>query len=426
MLTLESNHLAQQFSTIQKQALRQKQKNMELRFKSEHQRLPFGFLELPYQKNLAPYARLASPIQKKMNTLLTLGIGGSSLGTKAALEALNLNPKTNFLFLESPHPSEIERTFRKIDFQKTTVNVVSKSGNTLETIALFFLVLEELQKKVPASRIQEHIIITTEKNENFLYTLAKQKKWRVLEIPKNVPGRYSVLSAVGLFALCVAGANIKSILAGAREMWEHPQAAFDFATWAYGAHRLLHRPIHVFFPYDPRLSFFADWFLQLWAESLGKSETSGPTPLKALGPQDQHSLCQLFLAGPRDKWFTLLSVRSHKPTFKISGSLGSFSYLKNKDTQTILQAELEATQTALQAFQNPTLHLSIHHLDEKSLGALFMFFELATVACGYFYDINPFDQPAVEHIKRHSRSLLTTAPIKSVKPHLDSSDTKPV
>ena len=159
-------------------------------------------------------------------------------------------------------------------------------------------------------QLKERVWITTELKKNFLYQIAREYSLPVLPIPQNVPGRYSVLSPVGLLPLLVADIDIEEMLEGAASSDQNSRESYLYGTLAYGAHQLLKKPLTVFFPYDERLSLFGDWFCQLWAESLAKSESSGPTPLKAVGALDQHSLLQLFLQGPQDKWYTLLTLET--------------------------------------------------------------------------------------------------------------------
>ena len=177
---------------------------------------------------------------------------------------------------------------------------------------------------------------------------------------------------------------------------------------AYGAHQLLKKPLTVFFPYDERLSLLGDWFCQLWAESLAKSESSGPTPLKAIGALDQHSLLQLFLQGPRDKWYTLLALENYQSSLSIpkTNLLKEFSYLANTPLEKVLQAEQKATEASLIQFENPVCRLTLPELTASALGALFYHFELATTVAGHLYEINPFDQPAVEQGKILTQKLL--------------------
>ena len=409
-ISINFNALKNYFSNVQHHALVKKKEHAkkEIQHFREHGKL--GFMDLPTQTLPPGFLKLASKTAHGCKTLLVIGIGGSSLGAKAALSALEQKNKIEIVFLESPNPHTLETVFSKLDWKKTAVNVISKSGTTLETISIFLVVYEKLKKTLSKAKLKERIFVTTETNQEFLHHLSKEQGFTHFEIPKNVGGRFSVLSSVGLFPMAVSGLDIQALLKGADQMLQHPADAYRYAAFAYGCHTLLKRPLTVLFPYDERLSSFSDWFCQLWAESLGKTENSGPTPMKAIGPMDQHSLLQLFLDGPRNKWFTFLSFEEKRNTFKIKNTTPLPPHLKfllGKTLSDIHQAECKATQETLAEFQNPLCQISAPHLNAETLGALFAFFELATVCAGHLYGINPLDQPAVEHIKEKTKKILS-------------------
>jgi glucose-6-phosphate isomerase len=404
--TLDLKHLESQFSQVQLHTLFKKRELAKKNIITHKQDI--GFLNLPSQ-DVSKIKQLAKLTQKYCTTLLVIGIGGSSLGAKAALQALGQNSETRVIFLENPNPDRLYEVLQNIDLKKTAINVISKSGKTLETLSLFFVLYDKLKKILREKQFKQRVIITTEKSSNFLYRLGKKEGFATLVIPKNVGGRFSVLSPVGLFPMAVSNISISQMLEGAQTVNQNRKNTFLYATLAYGAHKLLKRPITVLFPYDERLSSFGDWFNQLWAESLAKSESSGPTPLKAVGPMDQHSLLQLFLQGPRDKWFTLVTLENYISKIVVPNTkalLQEFDYLKNMPLDKLLKAELKATEKSLQEFQNPTCTLTLSKLDAFAMGGLFFHFELATAVLGYLYEINPFDQPAVEQGKLWTKAFL--------------------
>ncbi|MBI3018900.1 MAG: hypothetical protein HYY61_03320 [Deltaproteobacteria bacterium] len=412
-IVFDFTHLMNHFSDVQLHTLFKKREVAKQTLKQKRQNKELGFLDLPYQTNILDLKKSAQKIKNTCETLLVIGIGGSSLGTKAALQALGTHSNTQVLFLENPNPATLEQTLKNSDLKKTALNVISKSGTTLETLSLFFIVFEKLRKTIPEKQLKEKVWITTEGSptqlkENFLYQIAQEYSLPVLPIPQNVPGRYSVLSPVGLLPLLVAGIDIEEMLEGAASSDQNSRESYLYGTLAYGAHQLLKKPLTVFFPYDERLSLLGDWFCQLWAESLAKSESSGPTPLKAVGALDQHSLLQLFLQGPQDKWYTLLTLEDYQSSLSIPQTklLKEFSYLANTPLEKVLQAEQKATEASLIQFENPVCRLTLPSLSAYSLGALFYHFELATSIAGYLYEINPFDQPAVEQGKILTQKLL--------------------
>src|SRR3989338_3736996 len=407
-LIFEFTHLMNQFSDVQLHALFKKREAVKQTLKQKRKNKELEFLDLPYQKNIPDLKKSAQKIKSACDTLLVLGIGGSSLGAKAAIQALGISSKTQVLFLENPNPATLEQTLKKMNLKKTALNVISKSGATLETLSLFFVVFEKLRKVLSPKELKERVWITTEPKENFLYKTAQEYALPFLPLSQHIPGRYSVLSPLGLFPMLIAGIDIEELLAGASFIDKNSRESYLYGTLAYGAHQLLKKPLTVFFPYDERLSCFGDWFCQLWAESLAKSESSGPTPLKAVGALDQHSLLQLFLQGPRDKWYTLLTLENYQSSLTIPKTkfLKEFSYLADTPLEKILQTEQKATEASLIQFENPVCRLTLPELTAYTLGALFYHFELATAIAGHLYEINPFDQPAVEQGKIFTQKLL--------------------
>ncbi|HBQ21073.1 MAG: hypothetical protein A2Z91_09490 [Deltaproteobacteria bacterium GWA2_38_16] len=413
-LTLDFSKLTDQFSTVQLHTLFKKREVAKKNFKQKIELGEIGFSKLPYQKNLSELKKVAKKISQTCDTLLVIGIGGSSLGAKAALHALKNSKTPKIYFLENPNPDTLNHLLETIDLKKTAINVISKSGSTLETLSIFFIIFEKLKNTISPKELKERVIVTTEPKENFLNTIAKEYSLPLFPIPFNVGGRYSVLSPVGLFPMLVAGISIDDLLEGAQWVDQHNHDAYFYGTLAYGAHRLLKKPLTVLFPYDERLSTLGDWFCQLWAESLAKSDSSGPTPLKAIGTQDQHSLLQLFLQGPQDKWYTLITLEKHEHHLNIPNSpiLKNFSYLKNIPLENILKAEEKATEKSLTEFENPFCRISLPELSAYTLGALFYHFELATAISGFLYEINPFDQPAVENGKKWAIEFLQNKQVR--------------
>src|SRR3989338_1906296 len=407
-ITFEFTHLMNQFSDVQLHTLFKKREVVKQTLKQKRQAGKLHFLDLPYQKNISDLKKSAQKIKSTCDTLLVLGIGGSSLGAKAVISALGIPSKIQVLFLENPNPATLEKMLEKINLKKTALNVISKSGATLETISLFLTVFEKLRKVISEKELKEKVWITTEPKENFLSRLAQEYSLPLLPISELIPGRYSVLSPVGLFPLLVAGIPVEELLSGASFIDHNSRESYLYGTLAYGAHQLLKKPLTVFFPYDERLSCFGDWFCQLWAESLAKSESSGPTPLKAIGALDQHSLLQLFLQGPRDKWYTLLALENYQSSLSIpkTNLLKEFSYLANTPLEKVLQEEQKATEASLIQFENPVCRLTLPELTAYTLGALFYHFELATAIAGHLYEINPFAHPAVEQGKIFTQKLL--------------------
>lgn len=410
-LEIDFTHLLSQFSDVQLHTLFKKREVAKKIISQKEEQKEIGFLQLPYQEDLSLHQKNIKQISS-CETLLVIGIGGSSLGAKAAIQALGNISRKKIYFLENPNPDTLEILLKRINLKKTAINVISKSGSTLETLSLFFIFFEKLRQAVGTSKIRERIIITTAR-QGFLFNLAQELNLSILPIPSNVGGRYSVLSAVGLFPMLFYGIDIKALLKGAQWIDQRKRDAYLYGTLAYGANHILKKSVTTLFMYDERLHSFGDWFSQLWAESLGKSESCGSTPLKAIGPMDQHSLLQLFLQGPRDKWFTTIGIKHYKSSIKIPSSkiLKEYIYLKNIPLQKILTTEQKVTEKSLIQFQNPLCSLTLSELSAFSLGTLFYYFELATMIAGYLYEINPFDQPSVEEGKQLTQKILRKSDI---------------
>ncbi|MFA6099684.1 MAG: glucose-6-phosphate isomerase [Patescibacteria group bacterium] len=407
---------------VSPQDLHEAHKNVLTLLKSGEQ----GWLDVledqPYLKSIEDCAKKFS----KFKNCLVLGIGGSDLGTRALYAALGNKTKGTELWFsgDTTDPDEISRVFDQIPWDKTCINVISKSGRTLETMAAFFEARQRMEKKIGSKKTSERIICTTDPEHGDLRELALKKGYAILEIPQNIGGRFSVLTAVGLFPLALAGVKVKDLLKGAiamRDDWmeEHGSAHFidRFAGWQVVHETRKKRNIHVLFAYAGRLSSFANWWRQLWAESLGKAQrrngqkkSFGPTPVVSVGPTDQHSQVQLYRDGPDDKIYTFLTVEGQGSKLRVPASaktFGPMSAAAGKTFAKLLEAEADGTFEALVDAKRPAGRISLPKVDENSLGALIVFFELATAVAGELYEINAYDQPGVEAGKLRTQQLLT-------------------
>src|SRR5688572_6452982 len=285
-----------------------------------------GFTALPYREQvMAQMEGFARKTRGRFRNFVQIGIGGSSLGAAALTGALldrfhNERSRPRFYFLDNIDPEETASLFERIDPAETLFHVVTKSGETTETVAGFLVALERLHRKV--KRPGSHLVVTTDRKKGFLRKFANAEGIKSFEIPANVGGRFSVLSPVGLLPAAVAGIRIEEVAAGAiladelcsrPDPAENPAAIYAVVSHLMDARR--GRKIHVLMPYARALRDASDWFRQLWAESLGKrrgDEHVGPTPLAALGATDQHSQIQLFVDGPQDKLVTFVTLRTFR------------------------------------------------------------------------------------------------------------------
>jgi glucose-6-phosphate isomerase len=394
----------------------------------------YGFYRLVDQ---APTVRtiktFAEGLGQAHDHVLVLGIGGSALGTKALLNALRppawneLDDEGRDFFprltvLENVDPTSVAAALERIDPRRVLVNVISKSGGTAETMAQYLVVRAWLEQALgPAA--YRHLVFTTDPSRGALRELAQRDHIATLDVPPDVGGRFSVLSPVGLLPAALVGIDIDGLLAGARraleraesdELLQNPPALYAALHWEADVSQ--QSRIHVLMPYTDRLRELAEWYRQLWAESLGKRSDRqgrtvhvGPTPLAAVGATDQHSQVQLFMEGPYDKVITFISVDDlgvDVPIPRPAGMSGSaelppdLDYLAGRSLAELLRAEYEATSAALSQMGRMNCTLRLTDLTAAAVGEAIMFLQLATGYAGVWYGIDPFDQPGVELGKR--------------------------
>jgi glucose-6-phosphate isomerase len=389
----------------------------------------YGFYELGEQsQTVAAIRRFAEGIGQAYDHVLVLGIGGSALGTKALINALR-PPAWNesddeareffprITVLENVDPVSIAAALRRIDPRRVLVNVISKSGGTAETLAQYLVVRGWLDEALGQDAATRHIAFTTDPSGGPLRAIAEREGIAALEIPPGVGGRYSVLTAVGLLPAALTGIDITGLVTGAKraleraersELLDNPAALYAALHWAADA--WLGARIHILMPYCDRLKEFAAWYVQLWAESLGKRVDrrgevihAGPTPLGAIGATDQHSQVQLFMEGPFDKLVSFVRIEHPEEDVRIPSREAlpeELAYLPGHTIGELLLSEQEATSAALTRQGRMNLTLSLPAVSAESVGELIMFFQLATGFAGAWYGVNPFDQPGVELGKR--------------------------
>jgi glucose-6-phosphate isomerase len=397
-----------------------------------------GFFALPYEKQVVEQIRsFADGLGQAYDTVVVLGIGGSALGTIALQNAL-LKPHWNELdgegrdyfprlyVLDNIDPSTIGPLLDRLDPRTTLYNVISKSGTTAETMSQFMIVRERLRAALDDDGYRGHLIFTTDPERGVLRRLGEAEGIAMLPLPPAVGGRFSVLSAVGLLPAALAGIDIEALLAGAAamddrcrtdDMMANPAALF--AALQYLAHTRCAAPIHVMMAYSDRLYSTADWYRQLWAESLGKQHSlsgadvfTGATPVKALGATDQHSQVQLYIEGPFDKTITFLTARELPVDLaipRIYEDVEDLAYLGGRTLGELLDAERQATSAALAGSGRMNMTIELPRIDAHALGQLFMMLQIATVYAGAFYDVDPLDQPGVELGKQLTYGLMGRA-----------------
>ncbi|OGF63605.1 MAG: hypothetical protein A2Y62_13395 [Candidatus Fischerbacteria bacterium RBG_13_37_8] len=392
-----------------------------------------GFTDL--HTNEPGIKKVKDTVQRCQNwadTLVIIGIGGSSLGNKCIHMALNEyhgyfkgtgSCSTNRIFiLDNLCAEDIASLLPQLDINKTVFNVISKSGTTMESIANF-LIFYEIVKAQKKTALNKHFIFTTTSGKGDLYNLAQKSGITCLDIPENVGGRYSVLSPVGLFSSAFAGLNIDALLDGARNASDYcwlpsietnPAAAAALIYYLYFTKNK--KNTHVFWAYSSKLEALCQWFSQLWAESLGKITPSkktknhvGQSPLATIGPRDQHSLWQLYVQGPPDKIHTMLKINESPTDFTIPEdvpSFESFTTLKNCSINNIVTNEQQAIEFVLARNSRPFVRFDLPRIDEFHLGQLLLLLEFVTALTGLMLHVDPFDQPGVEEGKQMTYALL--------------------
>ncbi len=388
-----------------------------------------GYLDLARGgPDLDAIERFTAEKRERFDALVVVGIGGSALGNTALHAALN-HPYMNLLAPErrlhprvfvtdNVDPERIARLLDVVDPARALFNVVTKSGETAETLATFAVFLERL-RAATGDRWREHVVVTTDPKKGTLRDLAAADGLASFAVPPPVGGRFSVLSAVGLLSAAFAGIDIRRLVAGAASAVEaglKPRsAALAYAVLIERFHRR-GKPIAVFMPYGDALAGVADWWRQLLAESLGKRRDRdgrevfvGPTPFRAIGATDQHSQLQLFTEGPRDKWLTFVEVERHRVPCPIPPAFPgrkAFAYLAGRDLALLLDAEKRGTEIALAEASRPTCTFRLPAIDEETVGALLYTLALAVTYAGELFGVDAYDQPGVEASKVATYALM--------------------
>ena len=375
-------------------------------------------LKLPYlQKDIAGLRDLVLKIQDDFTDTVILGTGGSSLGgqTFYALARPDLSHRMHFVDNIDPHT--FQSLFKNIHLKSTIFIVISKSGNTAETLVQFLLSLQKVKKEINAEAIKDHFIVITEPKSSPLRQLAESYHIPIFDHDPKVGGRFSALSIVGLLPAMIAGVDPVLIRAGAAQVVDRLLSLDDPSSFgpaigaalSYALEKKKGKTISVLMPYVDNLHYFSLWYSQLWAESLGK-KGHGTTPVNGLGAVDQHSQLQLYLDGPADKFYTIIVSSMENKGEPISDSfskickdLACFSGATMGD---LMEAEQRATIDTLIKNKRPTRVLEIPFLSPDFMGTLMMHFILETLFMADLYGVDPFDQPAVEEGKVLAKKYL--------------------
>lgn len=389
-----------------------------------------GFADMVRDTALRDQATsFVSKAKGRFDDVVILGIGGSALGPiamRTALRPSGWNMLTDSArkgeprlhVLDNVDPETIASLLARLELSRTLFIVTSKSGGTAETMSQFLIVHQALERQ--SLKPGAHLVFVTDPAQGALRPLATKMGIPALDIPPNVGGRFSVLTPVGTLPAALIGIDVAKLLAGAADMAsrcenanleENPAGAYATLQWL--ADTKLGKTINVMMPYSDPLRDFADWFVQLWAESLGKhlpdGSSVGQTPLAALGATDQHSQVQLFMEGPKNKVVTFIAVKERRADLTIPHGfkeVKELGYLGGHSLGELIDIEQRATAGALAKRGRPNLTIEIDRVDEWHVGGLIMLFELATAYAGQLYAIDAFNQPGVELGKQFAYALL--------------------
>ncbi len=410
-----------------------------------------GWTELPYNQNdvVEDILQTAKNIRKKFDNFVVLGIGGSALGPIAVFQALchlrhNELPKSKRkapkLFVEdNVDPERMQALIDVIDLDKTVFNVITKSGATSETMAQYLIIMNMLKQKY-GDKASEHMIATTSFSSGSLIKIAKNENLKTFYIPDGVGGRFSEFCPVGLLPAAVVGIDIKELLAGAKFMdklclnkniRKNPallSALLQVLAMKKG------KNISVIMPYADSLKYVADWYCQLWGESLGKAVDNngnyvytGQTPVKALGVTDQHSQMQLYREGPFDKVITIIGVDNYRTDVEISkgcDDINDVNFLCGHTLSELMKTERMSAEYALTIAkrQNYTIHLP--EVNAFTIGELLYMFEMQTAFAGAMLNIDAYNQPGVEGGKNATYAIFGKKGYEQTKMQMDNAPNK--
>lgn len=382
-----------------------------------------GWLDLPinYDKEELEQIKIcAEKVKNNSKYLLVIGIGGSYLGARAVIEALtstfyNLRENSPIILyvgnnLSTSYINDIIKIIGNDDF---SINVISKSGTTIEP-AIAFRIFKKILENKYGNNASERILVTTDEEKGALHTIAKENNYQTFKIPNNIGGRYSVLTAVGLFPIAVANINVDKLLNGAIKAYNkynnNNLNENDCYKYAVIRNLLYHKDknIEIFASYEPRLHYFIEWLKQLFGESEGKNG-KGIFPVGVEFTTDLHSLGQYIQDGRRNIFETVLNIENTNESItmtKEENNLDNLNYLEGLTLDYINHKAMEGTIDAHVSNDVPNILINVDKLDEETIGELIYFFELACAMSGFILNVNPFNQPGVEKYKQNMFKLL--------------------
>jgi glucose-6-phosphate isomerase len=365
-----------------------------------------GYYKLP-SSSLGHIKRLNALDTSSFEQIVVIGIGGSSLGTKAIESILkDITPRAKeMIFFENSDPLTISHNLARIEKKKACFIMISKSGGTIETTSIFKVIIDHFDLDLDGIDAKKVFVITD--NGSPLSDFAKHHNLEEFTIPDNVGGRFSVLSAVGVVPLTLAGYDVKTLLCGAEDFIDSflrgsEEHLLQKANYIFENSKT--ENITVLFSYADSLENLTKWFVQLWGESLGKIDVDGNrvglTPIGLIGSVDQHSFLQLIIEGPRDKTVTFIKIDNFENDLKIPDislhGIEKTNFINNKSFNTLINAQCDATMQSVADSGGNVDLINIGNISEKNVGGLLMYFELLTSLVGVMLKVNTYNQPGVE------------------------------
>jgi glucose-6-phosphate isomerase len=377
-----------------------------------------GWLHLPSRINkklLEEIKSLAASVKKNSEIFVVIGIGGSYLGARAAVEFMGLGNKPRIIFAgNNMDPDYMTNVLNNLKDKDFSVNVISKSGTTIEPAAAFRVIMEYMKKRYSVDEIKKRVICTTTKSKGALYEIARRNGFKSLYIPEDIGGRFSVLTPVGLLPMAVAGIDIDDVIKGAADI-EKISSSPDIeknTSYKYAALRnLLYRNgknIEIGCSFHQSMLYILEWWKQLFAESEGK-DGKGIFPALSIFTTDLHANGQLIQDGERNIFETFLAIEKKSNDIKLPsdrGNLDGLNYISGKGLSFINKAAYKGTSLAHAEGGVPNMKLTVKAKSAFCLGQLFYFFQRAVGVSGYLLRVNPFNQPGVEAYKKNMLALL--------------------
>lgn len=377
-------------------------------------------LDLIHERNqgfytLAEDEDYAKKIEGKFEHIVVLGIGGSALGTACLQKSLkNFSNSPKLHILDNIDPNLITEIENKIDYSKTLFIVATKSGTTPETLFSYFYFRKKCDEKKLS--IHEHFVFITDPEKGFLREISNEEKITTFDTPQNVEGRFSILTPVSLLPAKLIGIDITKILAGAKTMRNRFLSENNDENLPYQLAKIQYelykkgKIINVLMPYSQKLIGLADWYRQLLAESIGKNEKTGITPVNALGVTDQHSQLQLYNEGPNDKLIIFIEVKNLGPEIQIPNiypEKEEAKFLEKGLTfNKLMEIEKKSTEQSLTKNSRPNLTILLNEVTEESMGELVMLLMGSVAFLGELFGINAYDQPGVEASKKLTKEAI--------------------